>query len=164
MSHKERFPPDIFHLLCDKARPVSRVLLKMAIYLSAKSPARFTGTAGTGRAALCVPYTLHRMGFTGRHSRQAAGALLPHLSTLTGVSPGGISLLHSPWSRLHLPLAGILALRCPDFPHALAGPRPFSRLCHGAIIPHFMKYVNLIVANDSVGTVHGRTESAGPAP
>ena len=47
-----------------KAQPVSRVLLKMAIYLSAKSPMRLSDTAGTGRAALCVPYILHRMGFT----------------------------------------------------------------------------------------------------
>ncbi len=31
---------------------------------------------------------------------------------------GGLFLLHSPWSRLHRPLAGTLALRCPDFPHA----------------------------------------------
>ena len=32
---------------------------------------------------------------------------------------GGFFLLHSPWSRLHRPLAGTLALRCPDFPHTL---------------------------------------------
>ena len=66
MKHKR---PDsaagtFIFLLCDKARPVSRVLLKMAIYLNAELPARLSGTAGTGRAALCVPYTLHRMGFT----------------------------------------------------------------------------------------------------
>ena len=30
---------------------------------------------------------------------------------------GGLFLLHSPWSRLRRPLAGTLALRCPDFPH-----------------------------------------------
>ena len=32
---------------------------------------------------------------------------------------GGFFLLHSPWSRLRRPLAGTLALRCPDFPHTL---------------------------------------------
>ena len=31
---------------------------------------------------------------------------------------GGLFLLHSPWSRLRRPLAGTLALRCPDFPHS----------------------------------------------
>ena len=48
------------------------------------------------------------MGFTARTSRQAVGELLPRLSILTAPKCGGISLLHSPWSRLHRPLAGIL--------------------------------------------------------
>ena len=64
LANKERFPPVIFLLLCDKARPVSRVLSRMAIYPDAKSPTRSSDTAGTERAALCVPYILHRMGFT----------------------------------------------------------------------------------------------------
>ena len=61
--------------------------------------------------------TLHRVGFTSRTSRQAAGELLPRLSSLTSASAGGVSLLHFPWSRLHRPLTGTLALWCSDFPH-----------------------------------------------
>ena len=63
----------------------------------------------TRRAAACVLIRiLHQMGFTARTSRQAVGELLPRLSILTAPKCGGISLLHSPWSRLHRPLAGIL--------------------------------------------------------
>ena len=51
-------------VMCGKARPVSRVLSRMAIYPDAKSPTRSSDTAGTERAALYVPYILHRMGFT----------------------------------------------------------------------------------------------------
>ena len=41
----------------------------------------------------------------------------------------GLFLLHSPWSRLHRPLAGTLALWCPDFPHAAwARDRLFTSL------------------------------------
>ena len=50
---------------------------------------------------------LLRAGFTSRTSRQAAGELLPHLSTLTRQACG-ISLLHFPWGRPRRPLAVIL--------------------------------------------------------
>ena len=59
-------------------------------------------------AAYVLIRILHQMGFTARTSRQAVGELLPRLSILTAPKCGGISLLHSPWSRLHRPLAGIL--------------------------------------------------------
>jgi len=56
---------------------------------------------------------------------------------------GGLFLLHSPWSRLHRPLAGTLALRCPDFPHTLrhaivCSPRT------GAILPVRRPFVNVL--------------------
>ena len=58
----------------------------------------------TRRAAACVLIRiLHQMGFTARTSRQAVGELLPRLSILTAPKCGGISLLPSPWSRLHRP-------------------------------------------------------------
>ena len=65
---------------------------------------------------------LLRAGFTSRTSRQAAGELLPHLSTLTRQACG-ISLLHFPWGRPRRPLAVILALWSSDFPQA----GPFER-------------------------------------
>ena len=64
---------------------------------------------------------LLRAGFTSRTSRQAAGELLPHLSTLTRQACG-ISLLHFPWGRPRRPLAVILALWSSDFPQM----RPFG--------------------------------------
>ena len=50
---------------------------------------------------------LLRAGFTSRTSRQAAGELLPHLSTLTRQACG-ISLLHFPWGRPRRTLSGTL--------------------------------------------------------
>ena len=53
---------------------------------------------------------------------------------------GGLFLLHFPWSRLHRPLTGALALWRPDFPHAsrhatVCSPRTrLSYLRH----PHFV--------------------------
>ena len=62
-----------------------------------------------GIAAHASLSILHQVGFTARTSRQAAGELLPRLSILTSsIGRGGISLLHSPWSRLHRPLGGTL--------------------------------------------------------
>lgn len=51
---------------------------------------------------------LHRVGFTWRTSRQAAGELLPRLSILTASKRGGISLLHYPWGRPRRTLSGTL--------------------------------------------------------
>ena len=63
---------------------------------------------GTRRAASCVPLTLASGGVysspqlpEGRVSSYLAFPSLP-------AGAGGISLLHSPWSRLHRPLAGTL--------------------------------------------------------
>ena len=50
---------------------------------------------------------LLRAGFTSRTSRQAAGELLPHLSTLTRQACG-ISLLHFPWGHPRRVLPGTL--------------------------------------------------------
>jgi len=58
---------------------------------------------------MCAPIPiLHRVGFTSRTSRQAAGELLPRLSILTRENPGGFFLLHFPWSRLRRVLSGTL--------------------------------------------------------
>ena len=103
---------------------VSRVLSRVDHLSRPGVAAQARAILRTRRAAACVLLRiLHRMGFTARTSRQAAGELLPRLSILTGIlstfqprladdqreqDPCGLFLLHSPWSRLHRPLAGIL--------------------------------------------------------
>ena len=103
---------------------VSRVLSRVDHLSRPGVAAQARAILRTLRAAACVLLRiLHRMGFTARTSRQAAGELLPRLSILTGIlstfqprladdqreqDPCGLFLLHSPWSRLHRPLAGIL--------------------------------------------------------
>ena len=90
---------------------VSRVLSRVDHQSRPGVAAQAPAILRTRRAAAYVLVRiLHQMGFTARTSRQAAGELLPRLSTLTSgpKARGGISLLHSPWSRLHRPLAGIL--------------------------------------------------------
>ena len=67
-----------------------------------------TGSHFCGKAASALIPILHRVGFTGRSSRQAAGELLPRLSILTRADAGGIFLLHFPWSRLRRTLSGTL--------------------------------------------------------
>ena len=60
---------------------------------------------------------LHRVGFTWRTSRQAAGELLPRLSILTAYWRRSISVALS----RRFPSADVIrypALRCPDFPHS----------------------------------------------
>ena len=54
------------------------------------------GSHFCGKAASALIPILHRVGFTGRSSRQAAGELLPRLSILTRTDAGGIFLLHFP--------------------------------------------------------------------
>ena len=79
---------------------------------------------------------LLRIGFTWPRSLLRAGALLPHLSTLT-CNAGGISLLHFPWGRPRRPLAVILALWSSDFPQAEPfgyRPRLFSLLTYFILI------------------------------
>ena len=88
---------------------VSRVLSRDDHLSRPDVAAQVQAMPRTQRAAACVLIRiLHQMGFTARTSRQAVGELLPRLSILTAPKCGGISLLHSPWSRLHRPLAGIL--------------------------------------------------------
>ena len=90
---------------------VSRVLSRVDHLSRPGVAAQVQAMPRTRRAAACVLLRiLHQMGFTARTSRQAVGELLPRLSILTAplAECGGISLLHSPWSRLHRPLAGIL--------------------------------------------------------
>ena len=67
------------------SKTVSRVLYLTVIYLGALLPER---------SSHMLPTTvLLRIEFTATDSLQPSGALLPHLSTLTGKA-GGISLLH----------------------------------------------------------------------
>ena len=67
------------------------------------------------RAASTLPYSvLLQMGFTKPAGLPTAGALLPHLSTLT-CNAGGISLLHFPWGRPRRPLAVILLCEARTF-------------------------------------------------
>ena len=88
---------------------VSRVLSRDDHLSRPDVAAQVQAMPRTRRAAAYVLIRiLHQMGFTARTSRQAVGELLPRLSILTAPKCGGISLLHSPWSRLHRPLAGIL--------------------------------------------------------
>jgi len=70
-------------------------------------------------------FALLPMGFTRRHPLVRPGALLPHHFNLT-LTPfgaaGGMFLWHFPSGRPARPLAGIVALRSPDFPL----PAPFG--------------------------------------
>ena len=63
-------------------------------------------------------------------------------SLLRAESPSGLFLLHFPWSRLHRPLAGTLALRCPDFPHAAKGTRSPVHLVRQAFYNEKRDFVN----------------------
>ncbi len=106
-----------------------------------------------GRASLSLSFwSCFGWGLHGSACYQADGSLLSCLSTLTGKPPhygsfpGGISLLHWPWSRLHRTLSGILpceartflthaavaAIACPAYtfrsyhkPELLATPESF---------------------------------------
>ena len=72
---------------------------------------------------------LLRAGFTSRTSRQAAGELLPHLSTLTRQACG-ISLLHFPWGRPRRALPGALPCGARTFLTPF-GARPPGNLTNG---------------------------------
>ena len=72
---------------------------------------------------------LLRAGFTSRTSRQAAGELLPHLSTLTRQACG-ISLLHFPWGRPRRVLPGALPYGARTFLTPF-GARPPGNLTNG---------------------------------
>ena len=81
--------------------------------------ARLKRLRRTRRAAGLPPLHLAPGGVYSRNrlpgSRVSSYLAFPSLPS----EGGGFFLLHSPWSRLHRPLAGTLALRCPDFPHTL---------------------------------------------
>ena len=128
--------------------PVSRVLSRTTIYLALPLPTGSSHLLGTAGPAMRPPSTvLLRIEFTASTCLHATGGLLPHLSTLTGPEPGGISLLHlsegHPWRALPV----ILALWSPDFPHARAFalcPRSFGRLT-GLIVAIFFSQVKLFL-------------------
>ena len=90
----------------------------MTIYLGLQLPVSSSDYGERGGQPLYAPIPiLHRVGFTERTSRHAAGELLPRLSILTRVKRGRfLSVALS----LESPPPGItrhLALRCSDFPH-----------------------------------------------
>ena len=76
------------------SEPVSRVLLKTAIYLGVPLPARSSHLPGETGPVIFPSTVLLRIEFTSPDTSEPAGELLPHLSTLTWTEPGGISLLH----------------------------------------------------------------------
>ena len=102
------------------SKTVSRVLYLTAIYLGALLPA-CSSHPGSGRAGLSganpdapIPVLL-RIEFTATDSSQPSGALLPHLSTLTGTA--------RLWRRyisvalfLKSPSAGVTRYPCPVEP------------------------------------------------
>jgi hypothetical protein len=107
-----------------RASPVSRVLYSTIIYLGAALPPRSChpseNCVGPTASLLSV---LLRIGFTWPTSRQAAGELLPRLSTLTPARRQRRYL--SVALSLKSPSVGVThypALGSSDFPHA----RPFS--------------------------------------
>ena len=84
---------------------------------------------------------LLRVGFTSRTSRQAAGELLPHLSTLTRLAACGISLLHFPWGRPRRVLPGTLPYAARTFLTPF-GARPPGSLTNERIISLIHSVVN----------------------
>ena len=79
---------------------------------------RLKRSRGTRRAAVLPPLHLAPGGvYSGN---RLPGFRVSSYLAFPSLPPegGGFFLLHSPWSRLRRPLAGTLALRCPDFPHS----------------------------------------------
>ena len=110
----------------------------MTIYLFPPLPRGLKRLPGSRRTAVNASLSiLLRMGFTGPASRQAAGELLPRLSTLTCIT-GGISLLHFPWSRLHRMLSGILSYGARTFlVFSPRSPGPLNLIQHKAALRSF---------------------------
>ena len=103
-------------LLFDMSRTISRVLSlgnhlsRPGVAARLKRPTR----KQTGR--LMLPVGLASDGVYMCPSRYREGGSLLHCpSTLTGEIPGGIFLLHWPWSRLHRMLSGILPCEARTF-------------------------------------------------
>ena len=116
---------------------VSRVLYQAIIFLGPLSPKASSDLpSGKGRAApfqavcLAAPASLFGLAPDGVYMDafrcRKAGELLPRLFTLA--LAGGCFLLHFPWGHPRQPLAVILALRSPDFPHALPPGRARDRM------------------------------------
>ena len=129
--------------VCERAHKPSSVLDDHLSRPGVTAQAQaIAGRDGQPHASHCI---LHQVGFTSRTSRQAVGELLPRLSTLTSgpKARGGISLLHSPWSRLHRPLTGTLPCGARTFLTPLGGPRSSScLLCASNRIAPRQKNVN----------------------
>ena len=129
---------------------VSRVLYWMAIYLGLQLPAG----SSDYRKRDGPPFTaslsiLHLVGFTERTSRQAAGELLPHLSTLALLRRGTrfISVALS----LESPPPGVIrhsALWCPDFPHSAVARATIWHPYTPDILPEFTALVHHARVND----------------
>ena len=96
---------------------VSRVLSFKAIICLGKGLLLCSRHPSKYRPSKPLSSVLLRIGFTGRKRLRCAGELLPRLSTLTRVSPGGISLLHFPLRSPSAAVSRYPALRSPDFPH-----------------------------------------------
>ena len=118
--------------------PISRVLYWTIIYPGLTLPRRLKRIRDATGSRICPIGILHRVGFTARTSRQAVGELLPRLSILTPEIGGGFFLLHSPWSRLHRPLAGTLPYGARTFLTPERGARSSGHLKHrGYCSPFF---------------------------
>ena len=120
---------------------VSRVLYWAIIYPGPSLP---KGSSDHGKCGEqpTIPASCTGWGLQHGPVTRPAGELLPRLSILTGDSPGGLFLLHFPWSRLRRPLAGTPALWCPDFPHAQKGTRSPVHLARDLLYPRKRRIVN----------------------
>lgn len=112
----------------------------MIIYLDRKLLSCSSGNNPEGqRATSTLPYSaLLQMGFTKPASYLTAGALLPHLSTLTACAAVSFSMALS----LGSPPPDVIrhpALRSPDFPHLL----PFGNCSRD--YPHYSISLILII-------------------
>ena len=131
----------------------------MAISLGRRLPAASCGV--TGRVSgppQSASTALLPMGFTRRLRLRRPGALLPHHFTLAlhGFHrTGGMFLWHFPSGRPARPLAGIVALRSPDFPlpNAVSGGRQRPP---GWLLVHYSTvYRRTAVASDSSTDIAG---------
>ena len=104
-----------FTVPCGARETVSRVLYLTVIYLDAPLPVR-SSHPGSGRASLCAPIpVLLRIEFTASDCSQPMGALLPHLSTLTGTAQPNQRYI-SVALFLKSPSAGVTRYPCPVEP------------------------------------------------
>ena len=101
------------HMAAPLSKSVSRVLYLTAICLALPLPAGSSHPLRTIGPIKCPPAVLLRIEFTGPHCSQAAGELLPRLSTLTAsMSRRYISVA----LFLKSPSAGVTRYPCPMEP------------------------------------------------